>query len=224
VSRLVPERSAELRLADRKIASTADMVDSYHQQIREHGFTPRSLFYTNVELHTAKIAQYASLARLLLVDCPKVMDVGCGYGSLVPFLPPCDYVGIDLVEEFIVEARRRYPGIRFECTALESFTEAADWVLIPGVMGSVVDPDAMIDRAWALCRRGLAVDFIDASKYKGTSLNSYNISACVAKLLLLGSRHVEVMSGDGADWSILVARRSGLWLAASDSAETAKRG
>jgi SAM-dependent methyltransferase len=215
MSRRILQRSAHLQLAGREIATTADLVDTYHQQIRQYGYTPNTLFYSNAALHTAKVAHYASLASSLLVGLPKVIDVGCGYGSLVPFLPPCEYVGIDLVEEFVLEARCRYAGVRFECADLESFNESADWVLMPGLMGSVVDPDAMVERAWVLCKQGLAVDFIDASKYQGSSLNSFNIEACVGKLLELGSCHVEVMTCDPYDWSIVVARRSGPWLKTS---------
>jgi SAM-dependent methyltransferase len=213
-SRILSNR-ARLRLADREIMSRADMIEEYRRQISAYGFSPQSLFYSDAELHTAKMAQYASLARLLVQGNERVLDVGCGYGSLVPLLPPCEYVGIDLVEEFVKEARRRYPGVRFECVAVEWFTEKADWVFVPGMMGSIVDPEATVERVWGMCRRGLVVDFIDSSKYTGSSLNSYNIGACVEFLLALGSTHVEVMTSSSVNWAILVARRFGPWLSTS---------
>jgi len=41
----------------------------------------------------------------------KVLDVGCGPGSLLPYLPEVDYTGIDLNARHIEHARARYVGV-----------------------------------------------------------------------------------------------------------------
>jgi 2-polyprenyl-3-methyl-5-hydroxy-6-metoxy-1,4-benzoquinol methylase len=205
-------RKVGLRLNEREVTTTSEMMEAYREQINRYGFTPKSLFYSNDEIHAAKISHYASLAHRLIEGFPKVLDVGCGYGSLVPFLPTCEYVGIDVIEEFVIEARRRYAGARFEHTSLHDFKEKCDWVLIPGMMGSVVDPDAVVEDAWSLCRSALIVDFINSSKYTGSSLNSYDIGTCVEIFLEKGSTHVEVIECPSFNWTILVAWRSGPWL------------
>ena len=38
----------------------------------------------------------------------KMLDVGCGPASILPYLPPLDYTGIDLNEKHIAYARQRY--------------------------------------------------------------------------------------------------------------------
>jgi SAM-dependent methyltransferase len=38
----------------------------------------------------------------------KILDVGCGPASILAYLPPLDYTGIDLNEKHIAYARRRY--------------------------------------------------------------------------------------------------------------------
>jgi len=47
----------------------------------------------------------------------KVLDVGCGGGSLINFLrlgfKPENLTGIDILEERILEAKRRFPNINF---------------------------------------------------------------------------------------------------------------
>ena len=39
----------------------------------------------------------------------RVLDLGCGTGDLIPFLPPCEYVGIDGNSAYLQTARRLYP-------------------------------------------------------------------------------------------------------------------
>jgi SAM-dependent methyltransferase len=43
----------------------------------------------------------------------RVLDLGCGPGNILDYLPPCDYVGVDSEEKYIREARQRY-GSRAE--------------------------------------------------------------------------------------------------------------
>ena len=39
----------------------------------------------------------------------KILDVGCGPGSMVPYLPRSEYVGFDANPDYIQQARRRFP-------------------------------------------------------------------------------------------------------------------
>ncbi len=57
-------------------------------------------------------------ASSLIPTTSKVLDVGCGNGASVAKLLPLGFVssnlyGVDLLEERIVDARRRYAGIHF---------------------------------------------------------------------------------------------------------------
>jgi len=38
----------------------------------------------------------------------RILDVGCGPGNMLPFLPKCGYLGVDPNESYIAAARRRY--------------------------------------------------------------------------------------------------------------------
>jgi len=38
----------------------------------------------------------------------RILDIGCGPGNMLPFLPKCDYVGVDASTSYIESARRRY--------------------------------------------------------------------------------------------------------------------
>lgn len=38
----------------------------------------------------------------------RILDIGCGPGNLVPFLPDCDYIGVDANKSYISSAQKRY--------------------------------------------------------------------------------------------------------------------
>ena len=46
----------------------------------------------------------------------KILECGCGYGSLIDVLPmkKVDYIGIDFSQEFITLAKEKYPQNRFD--------------------------------------------------------------------------------------------------------------
>ena len=48
-------------------------------------------------------------------ECESVLELGCGRGELLKALNPREGVGVDLSEQMIVEAQRRYPKLQFIC-------------------------------------------------------------------------------------------------------------
>ncbi|HVO60878.1 MAG TPA: class I SAM-dependent methyltransferase [Terriglobales bacterium] len=77
----------------------------------------------------------------------RVLDVGCGPGNMLPFLPKCQYMGVDVNPEYIATARRRY-GKRgdFVCERVnhDSISEfgAFDIVLALGLTHHLDDDEA----------------------------------------------------------------------------------
>jgi len=200
----------ELTLGNKKIPGTAEMVEAYREQVQKFGFTAKGLFYPDEELHSAKITQYATLAHRLWHGRPSVLDAGCGYGSLLPFLPPCTYTGIDVVPELVDEARRRYPGQHFEVRDIYMHAEVNDWVLLVGMSGTIPEPESLVAQAWKLTRVGLIVDFIDGDRYSGT-LNRYDMGSCLRFLVALGCSRIETLAAHGYTWAIMIAWKEGIW-------------
>ena len=44
----------------------------------------------------------------------SIMDIGCGTGTLVEYLKPREYLGVDLNPDFIKLARKKYPQYDFK--------------------------------------------------------------------------------------------------------------
>ena len=65
----------------------------------------------------SQLARFVTLTRHVPLAAKCVLDVGCGLGDLLSYLRQediaCDYLGVDLVESMILEARRRHPGATF---------------------------------------------------------------------------------------------------------------
>jgi len=92
--------------------------------------------------------------RVLLRDyiraapADRVLDIGCGPGTMVPYLPGTEYVGIDSSSEYIERARERYPQARFVCQRVGEYDlvepDYFDIVLALGVLHHLDDDEALM--------------------------------------------------------------------------------
>jgi cyclopropane fatty-acyl-phospholipid synthase-like methyltransferase len=77
----------------------------YARDILDHPFLYE--FY-----HTIIGANFRSRVLIQKYIRPKpgdrILDIGCGPGNMIPFLPECDYLGVDANKSYIAAARRRY--------------------------------------------------------------------------------------------------------------------
>jgi SAM-dependent methyltransferase len=208
----------KLKLNDTTVMTTADLVGVYRARVSTFGLSAHTMFYRDSEQHMTKLAQLATLLRDYVAETHSLLDIGCGYGSLVPLLPPCDYKGIDVVGDFINAARERYANVSFEQVDLAAYPTRHDWCVLAGVVNSSPSPDTLISSAWALCTRGLVVDFIDSRKVTpatsfgdDNSLFSFDIGDCVDSLLDLGAQSIQVISTTHL-WTFVVATRPSNWL------------
>jgi SAM-dependent methyltransferase len=88
----------------------------------------------------------------------RVLDVGCGPGRLLPFLPNVSYAGIDASASYLATARARFPQGRFEQLDLEgdcsTFPDRDfDLILAFGLLHHL--PDAPAARLFAFSRERL---------------------------------------------------------------------
>src|SRR4030042_3445697 len=88
--------------------------DSYLRRFRKYGVDPRTLKWQSQK---AAEQRYLEITTLTDFNGKSVLDVGCGFGDLVAFINSktenFSYTGIDLINEFILAARKKYPGFSF---------------------------------------------------------------------------------------------------------------
>jgi len=211
------EGDGTLKLDGRTIAKSQDLIPIYQGRLRSYGFNARTLLYPDPELHTTKIVQYGTILKEVIKPEDSVFDIGCGYGSLVLALPPCTYIGIDLVPEFIEYANEQFVDtsvaakVTFQCGDLEHWEGDYDWCILMGVLNSVPDPDLMLENAWRRCRKGMIVDLNDCKKALETKYRVFDMGQYTEYFLSLGAGGIDICPTP-LPWIIFVVNKSGKWL------------
>jgi SAM-dependent methyltransferase len=112
-------------------------VEAYYTgKLRAHGATPQGVDWNSAESQALRFDE-------LLRVCPpagafSLLDYGCGYGALLAHLrargAPGPYLGFDISEPMVAEARRQHArdtAARF--TAEASVLAPADYVVASGI-------------------------------------------------------------------------------------------
>jgi cyclopropane fatty-acyl-phospholipid synthase-like methyltransferase len=76
----------------------------------------------------------------------RILEIGCGPGTLVHYLPPSEYLGFDLSPEYINTAKKRFPDSQFICERVSEFslgkTKSFDAVIALGILHHLDDGEA----------------------------------------------------------------------------------
>ncbi len=111
----------------------------------------------------------------------SVLDIGCGFGDLIEVLRKkasnFSYVGIDLVDELILEAKKTYNknSYTFYCDDFlnHNFEETFDYCIASGIFNHKLHQDNysfikdIFTKAWDISVDGFAFDFLsDRVDYK----------------------------------------------------------
>ena len=120
-----------------------------------HGYSPLSLGWDSTQSQQVRFRKLISAINL---DSKSILDIGCGFGDLCSFLTSegiayKTYLGWDIVDSFIFEARNRFgqPRNRFELCDITSFEDSLEPVADITIMLGLLN--------WNLGSRDLNIDY-----------------------------------------------------------------
>lgn len=143
-------------------------IKYYKENLVSHGLSVKALGWSN---ETSQNVRFEVLSSIGNLNNHSILDVGCGFGDFYGYLKekniaPRDYLGIDLVEEMIEEACKRYPRADFETSnILDSCIGYYDYIFASGIFGLALPDwnsyvDTALDRMFSSCRIGVGVNFL----------------------------------------------------------------
>lgn len=116
-----------------------DKESSYQNSFNRHGEGSKALQWKN---YRSAALRYRQLLSDVELEGKSILDAGCGMGDLLPHIyakaDNFQYLGVDIVPEFIDIAKKRYHGHEFRVADPFSneFTERFDIVVSSGVLNS----------------------------------------------------------------------------------------
>jgi len=125
---------------------TQKIKELYQKKFAKHGHAPESLLWGS---RGAAHQRFRQFWNEIDFSNKTVLDVGCGFGELSKFLDKkfinVNYTGIDIVPEFINQAKLLYPHDKFPNRQFlvkdylsEPISEKYDIVIASGILNSQV--------------------------------------------------------------------------------------
>jgi len=147
-----------------------DYIERYSKRYKQHGYSAMSLGWGK---NGNQIYRFNILKEVGIGTESSVLDVGCGFGDFYGFLVDSgwhgEYVGLDIVEDLLMEARRQYSGIDVRNIDIldKGFSRKFDYVISSGIFNAKLTAEdnytyinsmlkAMLDSA----EIGVAADFL----------------------------------------------------------------
>lgn len=112
-------------------------LNLYQDKFKKFGVDPKSLLWKSRGAAHQRFRQF--WAEIDFND-KKVLDIGCGFGEFGKFLfkryKNVEYTGIDVVPEFIENAKKEVPEGEFYVEDFNNFNGQYDVVIASGVLNS----------------------------------------------------------------------------------------
>lgn len=146
-----------------------EIITKYQKQFKKYGYHPCSLFWPKGR----QKLRFKILSEIGIGSNDSVIDIGCGFGDLLAYLQEhytgIKYTGIDIVPEFISQAKEQYPDGDFRITDIlrDTIEKKWDYVFASGVFNIRLPSGSseefiksMIQKMFDLCVKGIACDFM----------------------------------------------------------------
>ncbi|MFQ5647448.1 MAG: class I SAM-dependent methyltransferase, partial [bacterium] len=153
-----------------KLSEKKRLMELYESRYQQYGYNVKTIGWGNIESQRLRFKVLTKIADLN--DC-RICDLGCGFGDLYPYLKEhfenIHYLGIDLSEKLIKEAKQRHPEADFRiANILETpEPEKVDYVLSSGALSFKLENqtehvEKMLKAMMDMSTKGVAVNFLSS--------------------------------------------------------------
>jgi SAM-dependent methyltransferase len=136
-----------------------DIKHRYRGLYAEHGPSLKSLAWSGID---AQLKRF-NVMRDYYNKPGTVLDAGCGFGDFSIMFSSHEYTGVDIVPEFIDEARRKYPTKIFHVGDIKEIDEQYDYVFASGILSFQDLPINIVEHLWRLTRKRLIFNWHNAN-------------------------------------------------------------
>ena len=196
--------------------------NAYEKQISNHGFSPRGVFWQSDNTQQSRFETLIKAIKLSDQNGKvSISDFGCGYGALYqyiknkPFMKDSLYIGYDIVDSFINEAKQRFPHSEWICS--EKILKETDYIFISGTFNMAFDKsisewenylENQLKECYAKTKKVLAFNLLYSEKAKIEQNLYYSEISKVFKFCdsHLGSTLITKTPGANKDITIFVTK------------------
>jgi len=158
------------------------IVDRHRDSVTRHGYHPNALYWSSLEIQEIR---FKTLAEIGIESGDSVLDVGCGFADFKNWSVgqgrTLDYTGIDLSPDLLAEAKKRHADatlIEGDLFDMAFSAKSFDWVILSGALNENLHDDGayarrVIESMYALCRKGVAFNLLDARHLNAHDLQSH---------------------------------------------------
>jgi SAM-dependent methyltransferase len=167
------------------------MAERHREEFAIHGPTIGAVSWSQASQHK----RFEVLAGLGPMQNARVLDVGCGFGDFLSFLGavdtiPASYTGIDVVSEFVDEARQRHPDATFSVADVVDIPDdpVYDYGVASGIFylpGSdwMEHVRVTASKMFAICEKGVGLNFLSQFSRRPDGVSYYANPGAVLELL-----------------------------------------
>lgn len=153
-------------------ADKETVIRRYSERYKKFGYSPKSLGWDKGK----QDLRYDILLEEFDLENKSILDIGCGFGdankSIRKRTKNYKYLGVDIVEDLIIEAKKQYSNneninFRLEDFLMSEIEEEYDIAVSSGVFNFKLQNgdnyqfiNAFMRKAFSIVKEGLAFDFL----------------------------------------------------------------
>ncbi len=175
-----------------------DQKDFYQNNYNRYGVSAKGVAWDSLQTQKRRFSAIVSCLGDIKND--TFVDAGCGFGDFYVYLKeknnlPKTYIGLDLCEPMVKEAKVRTGCKIVQCNILHQSIPPADWYIASGSMNLLTDLETriFIQRCFEKSRKGFIFNLLDGKKCEGDF--SYWHPHDILKFCSTFSKNVELKEG-----------------------------